>query len=159
MVACFSSDLFSFELMLGEHEAIVSFSRGTGRHRPGALVGEHRVPLSVAADFIAGLNAVLAREDVNIGGRFTTQHFAWIAEGEPGGAPLLDIASNDMPKEFLEEIAADPGTQPALAERMRTRLAQDSFNQAYAIYILAQQLAQTLGYGPVRAPAVPVAPR
>ncbi|CUI03502.1 hypothetical protein BN2497_1781 [Janthinobacterium sp. CG23_2] len=46
-----------------------------------------------------------------------------------------------------------------MAERMRTRLAQDSFNQAYAIYVLAQQLAQTLGYGPVPAPAVPVAPR
>ncbi|NHZ79323.1 hypothetical protein F2P44_08540 [Massilia sp. CCM 8695] len=159
MTACFDSHLFSFELVLGDDEAIVRLSRGTGKDRTRGMAGEHRAPASVAAGFIASVNAVLAREERELGGRFTTQHFAWIAEGEPGSAPLLDIASNDMPREYLEDMVADPRTQPGLAERMRTALSQDSHNRAYAIHMLAQQLAHTLGYGPIRAPAVRVAPR
>ncbi|NHZ35708.1 hypothetical protein [Massilia rubra] len=67
------------------------------------------------------------------------------------------MTSNDMPREFLEDVVADPTTQPALAERIRTALAQDSFNRAFAIVVLARQLAHQLGYGPLRASAIPAA--
>lgn len=146
MTACFSTDHFSFELVLGPNDAVVRFSRGTGKDRDGGMVGEQRVPASVAADFIASLNAVMAREEKDIGGRYTTQHFARIAEGEPGSAALLDITSTDMPREFLEDMVASSTEESDLVQRIRTALLQDSFNRAYAIYMLAQRFAHQLGY-------------
>lgn len=146
MTACFTADHFSFELMLGPNEAVVSFSRSTGKQGDRGMVGEQRVPASVAADFIASLNAVLAREEKKIGGRYTTQHFARIAEGEPGSAALLDITSTDMPREFLEDIVASTTEESDLGRRVRTALLQDSFNRAYAMYMLAQRFAHQLGF-------------
>lgn len=135
---------------MGEEQALVRFSRGTGKNRTAAMVGDHRVPANVAADFIAAINAALARPERKIGGRFTTQHIAWIAEGAAGSAPLLDLASNDMPREFLEEMLAQPTVGPDLADRIRTTLSQDSFNPACAIYMLARQFAHQLGYDPTQ---------
>lgn len=155
MTGCFSSELFSFELVLGPDQALVRFSRSDGKDC--GVIGEQRVPASVAADFIAKINAVLAREERGSGARYTTAHFARIAEGEAGSAPLLDRWSNDMPRDFLEEAVADPATLPALAERIRAALAQDPFNRAFAVVVLARQLAQQLGYGPLRASGMPAA--
>ena len=146
MTACFSADHFSFELILGPNDAVVRFSRGAGKDRDRGMVGEQCVPASVAADFIASLNAVIAREEKEIGGRYTTQHVARIAEGEPGSAALLDIASNDMPREFLEDMVASSTEESDMVQRIRTALLQDSFNRAYAIYMLAQRFAHQLGY-------------
>lgn len=152
VIACFSSNLFSFELNMGGEQALVRFSRGTGKDRAAAMVGEHKVPASVAADFIAAINAALARPERKIGGRFTTRHIASIAEGEDGSAPVVDLASNDMPREFLEEMLTEPSMTPDLADRIRTTLSQDTFNPAYAIYMLAQQFAHQLGYEAPRQP-------
>ena len=101
----------------------------------------------------------LAREERGTGARYTTTHFARIVEGEAGSAPLLELTSTDMPREFLEELAADPASAPALAERIRAALAQDPFHRAFAIFVLVRQLAHQLGYGSPPASGVVAARR
>lgn len=151
-----NSDCISFELLLTPDEAAIRYFRGEGPWWEDFLVGEQRVPAKVATDFIAGVNAVIGREDRFVNwGRSGTQYHARISEGPAGTAHLLEIDSDDLTREVLREVASDPAQRPEVAEYARSALARDPFNRAYAVFRLAQAFAHALGYDV----PPPVAPR